>query len=140
MCQLLGIPVPEIANNQELKDFVEKVYQAAGKNYTEAARAMGVNGTTVRNLILGYQWDSPNIRLSLGINKTKPRPRVWMPTNNCEAAMRKLLENYDRHDVYVALHKIVQEEPELVLRIEEDDYRTNYNWGVVKVEGYNERD
>jgi hypothetical protein len=126
MGQLLGIQVPETANNQELAKFVERVYQATDKNYTEAARLMGVNGTTVRNLILGYQWDSPNIRLSLGINKTKPRPRVWMPTNNCAAAIKKLLKNYDKRDVYESLIHVVEQEDNVYLKVEEIKYNPRF--------------
>lgn len=123
MSRLEGVPVPTIASNAELKEFVERIYEACGCNYTEAARAIGVHGASVRNLICGYQWDSPSIREALGINKTKPRPRVWMPTNNCEGAVRKLLEKYEPVEVYKILIDIAQEEPGVVLRI----YRDNYN-------------
>jgi len=103
MNKINGIQVPTTADSAELRAFVQSVYKSCGCNYTQAAALIGVHGDTVRKLLLDFQQDSQVIRDRLDIKKTKTRPRVWMPTNNCDAAMEKLLTHYERQIVFDAL-------------------------------------
>ena len=49
-----------------------------------------------------------------------------MPTNNCTAAIKKLLKNYDKRDVYEALVHVVEQEDNVHLKLEEIKYNPRF--------------
>ena len=100
---ICGIEVPAVATPAELRAFVHKVHIANNENFTATADALGVTPATVWKLEKEEQMDSKVLRDSTGIRKTPDRPRVWMPTNNCERAMEKMFATYSEIEIYHAL-------------------------------------
>jgi hypothetical protein len=96
---IAGIQVPEVATSSQLRSFVHKVFVAHNKNHSHAADAIGVSPATIWKLESGEQKDSQVVRDALGIRRTRLRPRVWMPTNNVDAAVIKLIEHYTPREI-----------------------------------------
>jgi hypothetical protein len=94
-----GIAVPKTANSAELRLFVEKVYGAVGCNYLAAADELGVTAATIWKLCNDKQTDSQVIREKWHILKCRPRPRVWIPTNNIDRAIEVLKKHYPDIDI-----------------------------------------
>ncbi len=100
---IAGIEVPLVASALELRYWVHLVYVTLHENCAATAALMGVTPATIWKLENDEQMDSQILRDSLGIRKTPPRPRVWMPTNNCEAAVDKLMDNYPISEIMEAM-------------------------------------
>lgn len=110
--KIAGIEVPMVATSAKLREFVHNVFLGFDKNYPSTAAAIGVTPATIWKLEQGTQKDSQVIRDALGIRKTPIRPRVWMPTNNVQAAVEQLYKHYDRLEIIGAFmeHAISQDE------------------------------
>lgn len=108
--EVAGIEVPKVATALELRCWVHLVYVTLDENCAVTAEAMGVTPATIWKLENGEQVDSQILRDSLGIRKTPPRPRVWMPTNNIEAAVKKLYEHYNTEEIVSAMMAVWSDE------------------------------
>jgi len=89
-----GVAVPSYATNEELAQFATKVYAASNYNYDAAGKALRVNAATIWKLTNDMQKDSPALRKKWKIKKNKPRPRVSVPTNDLEGALKILSQHY----------------------------------------------
>lgn len=92
--EIYGIPIPEVASNEELREFVYAVFDECSSNYLQTGAALDVSAATIWKMINKEQDDSPVLREKWGIRKTAKRPRVWMPTNNLKRALEVLRAHY----------------------------------------------
>ncbi len=91
--ELCGIPVPQCADEAELRIFAHSVVMAAG-GYNAAAHVLEVGAGTLWNLLNDLQKDSPALRKRWSIRKTSPRNRVWMRTDNLDKAIGTFKKYY----------------------------------------------